>query len=133
MRVKGKASTLGGSHHRECCGVVLKLNFYYPPVASVSVALILLRCSCRAVNAEECVGLLFLCHGAIESRGDDVLQCVDGVQLGAMCARPKLLQFHGQVGRHCQLWEEGPAPKPWASSLTPTYEDGFAIPIKSND
>ncbi len=71
--------------------------------------------------------------GAGENRGDDVLQFVDGIKLGAMCARHKLLQFQGQVGRSWQLWEEGPAPKPWASSLLPTYKDGFAILIKSND
>jgi hypothetical protein len=62
-----------------------------------------------------------------------VVQCVDDVKLGAMCTRPELPQFHGQVGRQWQLWENGPASKPWAGSLSSTYKDGFAIPIKSND
>jgi hypothetical protein len=60
-----------------------------------------------------------------------MLQCVDGVKLGAMCAMPELPHFHGQVGRCWQLWEEGPAPKPCAGSpgcLSPTYK---ALPSQS--
>jgi hypothetical protein len=62
-----------------------------------------------------------------------VLQCVDGTQLGVMCARLELPWFHEQDGRCWQLWEEEPVPKPQAGSFTPTYEDGFAILIKSDD
>jgi hypothetical protein len=78
-------------------------------------------------------GLPQLCRGAGENRGDGMLQFVDDIRLGTMCTRPELPWFHGQVGRLWQLWEEGPAPKLWAGSLSPTYKDGFAISIRRND
>ncbi len=60
------------------------------------------------------------------------MQPVDGVKLGVMCARRELPRFHRQAGRRQLLWEEGPAPDPWAGSLSPSNKDGFAIFIKCN-
>ncbi len=62
-----------------------------------------------------------------------MLQFVNGIKLGAMCEGRELQRFHRYIGRHRQLWEEGLASKPWAGSLLPTYNDGFAILIESND
>jgi hypothetical protein len=59
MRVKEKASTLGGSHHHECCGVILELDLVLYHV--VSVVLVLPRHSSTAAHTENCVG----CRGSV--------------------------------------------------------------------